>query len=347
MRLITVLMALLGVLRVYGGFPYTWSSAPPRLTKLRSLIVLSVVFGVIAVASVISEAVTYESEYHFIREETSRATIVIMNRTRQLSLFFLIGHCVCRNQLLADMLVGLYRLPGLEQKQALTKTDIAILLATIMAIIFHHTSVIYVRAIVNNSHTTNVKMILSILFEAVIGSLIFIIPLLLFLTTRVLSSALEDRFSMSRFSETTRRVNKRHSILKIEEKHDDDSGVDCKTGTRFTLQEPFALTPRPVNVIALKDFTVFIFRYNVVLEKAIEYMQLPVAILLLNEFISLSVLVFLVISGAEEDWSFVVGTLFALGSLLRASLVICAPTSLINTVRRYFDPFPLVLIWCV
>lgn len=337
MRLLALLMALLGILRVYGGFPYTWSFAPPRLTKLKYLVCVSVVFGFVALTAVVSEAVLYESEYHFIREETSRTTIVIMNRTKQFTLFFLIGHCVCRSHLLADMLFGLYRLP-VEQRQALTKTDLAMSSATVIAAILHHTSMIYIRAIVNRAYTTNGRMIFSISFEAIIGSLIFIIPLILFLTIRVLSSSLEDRVSMSPFFESALRLNSKHNILKIEDKHDDHSNADCRT--RFcsslsrVLQEPFALTPRSINVADLKDFTTFIFRYNVILEKAIDYMQLSVVILLLNEFVSLSVLVFLVVSGVEEDWSFVLGTLFALGSLLRASLVICAPASLVSTVSR-------------
>lgn len=337
MRLLALLMALLGVLRVYGGFPYTWSFAPPRLTKRRPLVYLSVLFGFIAVTAVVSEAVLYESDYNFIREETSRTTIIIMNRTKQLTLFFLIGHCVCRSHLLADMLFGLYRLPS-EQRQALTKTDLAMSSATMATALFHHASGIYIRAIVNKSYTTNVRMIFSISFEAVIGTLIFIVPLILFLTIRVLSSSLEDRVSMSPFFETAPRNDSKHSILKIEDKHDGHSNVECKTRSCSSLsrvlQEPFVLTPRSINIADLKDFTTFIFRYNVILEKAIEYMQLPVVILLLNEFVSLAVLVFLVVSGVEEDWSFVLGTLFALGSLLRASLVIYAPADLVSTVSR-------------
>lgn len=328
MKVISALMLTIGIIRVLGGFPYTWSSSPPSFSRRQGLVAWTAVIGLLCASSVLLAGLTIESRTETFPNQTVKLCIDILNRNWYLVSTSLVCHITYNHRLLVQLLTTVFQVPGLQLEGRLTRKEKIVAAATLFIFLayFGALFLLFFSVIDGMPFFTAVMLFLC---RCPLDSIAFTVPIFFYLVVRILTSALEDKFLSYDFY-----------ISMCEEKGNEDQSKKisdrCEQASErlflpghARLCHPAALTKE-----SLRSFTYDIYKQCSALEKLISYVQFPALVLLLNEFVYSTVMTYFMVTEACGVYHFIVPLSFLCCSLCRATVLINTPEQLVKEVMN-------------
>lgn len=326
MKTFSVLMLTVGIIRVFGGFPYTWSLSPPTFSRHKVLVAWTVTAGLLYISSVVLVRLTNDFNAKKISNLTVKVCIGILNTSGYLVSASLLGHAIYRHRLLLGLLKALLQVPGIRLEERLTRRE-KVAFAVILVIVFGHFSSLFFLfffVIERNSFSRSVILYLS---RFPFDGVTFTVPVFFHLVVRMLTSALEDIFQNSPFYVSLiEKDGKEGQNKKFSDRGEQASGPVFLSSQEKTHRHP------PLATESLRSFTYDILKQYDALEKIISYIQLPALVLLLNEIVYSTVMTYFMVAEIHEQHNMAVPLSFLCCSLFRATLLVNTPDHMADKV---------------
>ncbi|XP_042203186.1 uncharacterized protein LOC121853240 isoform X2 [Homarus americanus] len=356
--MVRCLLAVVGVLRMFGGFPYTWnSSSSPTFTRRTYLVAWSVICGLLAAVLVFLPVSLHKADFPVLSKETRRTSLTISVNISWITVAALLSHTICHHTKLCKLLQSVCQLPFVGHQQGFSKTGLVVCVSTLLVVAVCQAGNLMVGLLFHENVPPVVRTLL-LVRKFTVDNVAYIVPLLFHLTLTLLARSLKIASCTWLFPSSPHKMEC-DPEAPVVITHEDQTNTSCgyialsrqEDPTTFIFIQNESTSQETFHELSLTDIRMmrnYVLTFNVVLEDLLGYFQLPVLVLLFNDLVLITTRSYLLIVNDTNIFTECLSIIFGSASFTRTLLLIISPRYIVKQrqdiarrLRRYkMNPVP-------